>query len=293
MASHRLALHGTGPAPARRARGSVAPPDAHAGRLQYTPGWGSLGTVTVAILAIIFSARYNRRTLALNAQNRADSRGDVLRQELAQWLTLVSEIEWLCGDLLNRIREINIPSNPSEVVDDAEILRRARRLRSVVGQELSTPLRNYDTQRTQIHMLTADPIIMGNMHLITQAIIGKRQILANPLNTIQTHANRTPADQQRQRQNYTMAVLFAPMLDHQYTRQITASRGDITNHIIARFNPAAFGTAAQVIRAYPDVLGGLQPTTVIIPPQQSQQPPQRPPQPPQPPPPGSPAGDGE
>jgi hypothetical protein len=74
------------------------------------------------------------------------------------------------------------------------------------------------------------------------------------------------------------------MQDRQYTRQITASRGDITNYIIARFNPAAFGTAARVIRNYPDVLRGLQPTSVIIPPQQPQQPQQ-----PEPPPPSAPA----
>jgi hypothetical protein len=175
----------------------------------YTPGWGSLGTITVAVLAIILSALYNRRTLrqsraiadatlALNTQQRADSRGGVLRQELARWLTLVSEIEWLCGDLLRRIREMNIPRDANDTLDDAEISRRARALRSAVGQELSTPLTNYDTQRTQIHMLTADEIIVTNMHFITQAIIGKRQILINLIDTVQIHANRTPDEQQRE-----------------------------------------------------------------------------------------------
>jgi hypothetical protein len=226
---------------------------------------------------------YNRRTLrqsraiadatlALNTQQRADSRGDVLRQELARWLTLVSEIKWLCGDLLRRIREINIPKDANDTLDDAEISRRARALRSAVGQELSTPLTNYDTQRTQIHMLTADEVIVTNMHFITQAIVGKRQILMNLINTVQIHANRTPDEQQQEHQNYVLAVLFAPMQDHQYTRQITASRGDITNYIIARFNPAAFGTATRVIRNYPDVLGSLQPMSVIIPPQQPEPP---------------------
>ena len=205
----------------------------------------------------------------------------------------MSEIEWLCGDLLRRIREINIPRDANDTLDDAEIARRARALRSAIGQELSTPLRNYDTQRTQIHMLTADQIILTNIHLITQAIIGKRQLLINLITTVQIHFNRTPDEQQQEHQNFVLTVLFAPAQDYQYTRQITASRGDITNYIIARFNPAALGTAARVFRNYPDVLGALGPTSVIIPPHQQQpQPPQQP-EPPEPSAPLSPVDGGE
>ena len=152
----------------------------------YTGGWGSLGTIAVAVLAIISSALYNRRTLrqarviaddtlALTRQQRADTRGDVLRTELARWLTVVSAIEWACADLLRRTREINVQTDENETIDDAEIIRRARQLKSAVSQELSGPLGNYNTQLTQIRMLTADEIVLTNIHFITQSINGKRR----------------------------------------------------------------------------------------------------------------------
>lgn len=75
----------------------------------YTDGWGSLGAIVVAILAIIVSAWFNRRTLqqsrilgdetiSVTKQQRADLRSDVLRKELAQWLTMVSQVETVCGN---------------------------------------------------------------------------------------------------------------------------------------------------------------------------------------------------
>jgi hypothetical protein len=254
----------------------------------YTQGWGSLGTITVAVLAIISSALYNRRTLrqaraigdntlALARQQRADTRGDVLRTELSRWLTVVSEIERSCAELLRRTREINLQRDENDALDAAEIYRRARELKSAVRQELSEALTNYDTQRTQIQMLTADEIIATNIHLITQAMIGKIQNLNKLIDTLLFHANRTPDEQQREHQNFMVAALFAPAQDHQYTRQITASRGDLINYIIARFNPAAVGTVARVIRNYPNVLQQLRPTSVIVPPPQPQQPQQPPP----------------
>lgn len=267
----------------------------------YTEGWGSLGTIAVAVLAIISSALYNRRTLrqarviaddtlALTRQQRADTRGDVLRTELARWLTVVSAIEWTCADLLRRTREINVQTDENETIDDAEIIRRARQLKSAVSQELSGPLGNYNTQLTQIRMLTADEIVLTNIHFITQSINGKIQILNTLIDTVFIHASRTHEEQQREHQNFVVAVLFAPAQDIQYNRQITVSRTDLINYIVASFNPAAVGTAARVLRNYPNVLQRLQPTSIVIPSQQQPppQPPQEQPQP-QPPPPSAPA----
>ena len=91
----------------------------------YTQGWGSLGTITVAVLAIISSALYNRRTLrqaraiaddtlALATQQRADTRGDVLRTELARWLTVVSEIERTFAELFRRTSETNLQTDEND-----------------------------------------------------------------------------------------------------------------------------------------------------------------------------------
>lgn len=170
----------------------------------YTEGWGSLGTITVAILAIIVSALYNRRTLALATQQRTDTRGDVLRTELAAWLTLVGEIEWTCADLLRRIRQMTVKTDENDTLDDAEVIRRARKLKSSVRQELSEPLRNYNTQLAQIQMLTADEIIVTNIHFITQAMTGKTQLLDRWIDMVINHANRTPEEQQQRRQNYLL-----------------------------------------------------------------------------------------
>ncbi len=272
----------------------------------YTEGWGNLGTITVAAIAIISSALYNRRTLrqaraiadatlALTRRQRADTRGDVLRTELSRWLTVVSEIERTFAELFRRTWETNRHLQTDEndnPLDAAEIRRRVSKLKSAVSQELSGPLTNYDTQRTQIHMLTADEIIVTNMHFITQAIIGKRQNLNKLIDTLHVNANRTPDEEQR---DFLGAMILAPAQDHQYNRQITASRGDLINHVIASFNPAAVRTAARVIRNYPDVLQQLQPTSVIVPQPQPQpqpqprQPPPPQPQPPQPPPLSAPA----
>jgi hypothetical protein len=75
----------------------------------YTPGWGFLATIVFGIGALAVAALTLRQaraiaddTLALARQQRADMRGDVLRTELARWLTVVSEIERTCAELLRR-----------------------------------------------------------------------------------------------------------------------------------------------------------------------------------------------
>jgi hypothetical protein len=268
----------------------------------FTMGWGSLGTITVAVLAIGVSARYNRRTLrqsraiadttlALNVQQRADSRGDVLRQELARWLTLVSQIEQTCAELLRRILNTNIQTYENgDPLDAAEIHARLRELTPVVRQALSEPLTAYDTQRLQIHMLNSDETVLTNIHFITQAIIGKRQILNGLIDVLHRNADLTPEEQQQNPHAGFIATTFAAAQDHQYTRQINVARGDLTYYVTSRLNPEAVGTVERVLQQWPDVLERLGPTHVWFPNQQVQQQQQ-----PEPPPsgPASPAGDGE
>ena len=107
------------------------------------------------------------------------------------------------------------------------------------------------------------------------------------IDTVFIHASRTPEEQKREHQNFVLAVLFAPAQDIQYNRQITVSRTDLINYIVASFNPAAVGTAARVFRNYPNVLQRLQPISVFIPQQQQPPPPQPPQEQPQPPPPSA------
>ncbi|MUL46484.1 hypothetical protein FZI85_07870 [Mycobacterium sp. CBMA293] len=248
----------------------------------YTDGWGSLGTITVAILAILVSARYNRRTLGqaraigdatvdVMRKQRADQRSDVLRTELARWLTVVSEIERAAADMLRRIHGLNLAhDNPGGSLDIAEIDRRVSEVKSAVRESISEPLANYATQGTQIQMLTADEGVLANMHFITQAIVGKTQNLNSLIDTIHTYAKQTPDEQRQERLNYTFASVLAAAQDYQYTRQINASRSDLINHVMGRFNPAAVETVARVNRKYPNVLQELQPMSIIRPQPQSQ-----------------------
>jgi hypothetical protein len=95
----------------------------------YTPGWGFLATIVFGIGTLVVARQTLRQaraiaddTLALNRQQRADTRGDVLRVELARWLTVVSEIEQTCAELLSRTEQTNLQKDENDnPLDAAEI----------------------------------------------------------------------------------------------------------------------------------------------------------------------------
>ncbi|WP_131832406.1 hypothetical protein [Mycobacteroides abscessus] len=239
----------------------------------------------MAILAILTSAWYNRRTLrqarvlgdgtiAVTKQQRADLRYDVLRKELAQWLTMVSEVERACGELLRRLQEIDSHTefDGSPLIEFVDVGGPSiGALHSIVGRAIAEPMTNLTTQGIQIQMLTADYTVLANVHLITQAIVGKIQNLYELLNKVSRYAKLTP-DERESEDEFIMSVTFAVAQDYQYTRQIRVSRSDLMAHIIQRFNPAAVEALARVHREYPDVIGGLQPTNIWGPPQPQSQP---------------------
>ncbi|NKZ13654.1 hypothetical protein HGA11_22000 [Mycolicibacterium septicum DSM 44393] len=54
----------------------------------YTPGWGALGTITVAVIAVLFNLRSNRRTLRLSGEQFTKSQSHaqaVLDTSIAQF----------------------------------------------------------------------------------------------------------------------------------------------------------------------------------------------------------------
>ncbi|UXA05707.1 hypothetical protein KXD96_22805 [Mycobacterium sp. SMC-2] len=77
---------------------------------QWTPGWGNLFTVMVAVAAIAVSAWYNRRTLrGANekfVQGRIDARNDKLRAELAAYLSDLDECRLQSRKLGKFMREL-------------------------------------------------------------------------------------------------------------------------------------------------------------------------------------------
>lgn len=249
----------------------------------YTDGWGNLGTIAVAILAILASAWYNRRTLrqarvlgdatiSLTKQQRADLRYDVLRKELSQWLTMVSEVERACGELLRRLQEIDSHTEygGSPLVEFVDVGGPSiGALHSIVGQAIFEPMTNLTTQGIQIQMLTADYTVLANIHLITQGINGKVQNLYALLGNASKHANLT-SDEKANDNEYLMSAVLAIAQDYQYTRQIAVSRADLMAYVIRRFNPAAVGALARVYQEFPDVIGNLQPTSIFRPQPQSQ-----------------------
>lgn len=244
----------------------------------YTAGWGSFGTITVAILALITSAWYNRRTLrqsralgdasiALARQQRTDLRSDVLRKELAQWLTMVSEVERVCGELLRRLQNVDsttdFEASPLfHVVDVGGPSVGA--MHSIIGQTLAEPMTNLNSQTIQLQMLTADYSVLVNVHFIMEAIRGKIQGLYALSQMANSSAVASPYESAGG-EPYYLAAMMAMMQDHQYTRQIVWSRTDLMSHIIQRFNPAAVGALQRVYREHPDVIGHLQPTNILRP----------------------------
>lgn len=245
----------------------------------YTDGWGSLGAIVVAILAIIVSAWFNRRTLqqsrilgdetiSVTKQQRADLRSDVLRKELAQWLTMVSQVETVCGELLRRLQHVDPSTDFKEgsplfhVVDVGGPSVGA--LHSIIGQALAEPMTNLNSQTIQIQMLTADYSVLVNVHFVMEAIRGKIQGLYALSEKAKTSTGESPYES-TDGEPYYLAAMMAMMQDYQYTRQIVWARTDLMAHIIRRFNPAAVGALERVYREHPDVVGHLQPTNILRP----------------------------
>ncbi|TQR85671.1 hypothetical protein D8S82_15145 [Mycobacterium hodleri] len=242
----------------------------------YTDGWGSFGTIVVAVLAILVSAWYNRRTLrqsqvlgaasiTVTRQQRADLRYDVLRKELAQWLTMVSQVETVCGELLRRLQNVdpNTDFGGSPLFHVVDVGGPSvGGLHSIIGQALAEPMTNLNSQTIQIQMLTADYSVLVNVHFITQAIYGKVQGLYALLEKAKRSAGASPHESTG-REPYYLTAMMAMMQDYQYTRQIVWSRTDLMAHIIRRFNPAAVGALERVYREHPDVIGDLQPTNIM------------------------------
>lgn len=101
-------------------------------------------------------------------------------------------------------------------------------------------------------MLTADYSILVNLHFITQAIIGKVQLLYG------LAANATV----NQNSDDTFAIFMIIAQDYQFTRQIRWAQADLMKHVIQRFNPKAVGALQRVWREHPDVIGFNQPLSV-------------------------------
>ena len=245
----------------------------------YTDGWGSLGTITVATIAILASIWYNRRTLgqaqtlgsatiAITNQQRTDLRYDVLRKEISQWLTMVSEVERVCGELVRRLQEIDSIDDygGSPLVEFVDVDGPSiGALHSLIGRNIHEPMTNLTTQGIQIQMLTSEYSVLVNMHLITQALIGKIQNLYAMPEKVRKNANSPAGDCS----NF-FPVFLAIAQDYQYTRQINVSRADLMAYVIRRFNPAAVGALVRVHREFPDVIGNLQPTGIFEAPQAPQ-----------------------
>lgn len=144
----------------------------------WSPGWGNLFTVVVALAAVGVSAWFNRKTLA-NAQHqfaetRKDARTDKLRTEIIAYVAALGE------RLTQRrkiVRVLDEWTRELGQVDVADLPRVQKNAEAIVAEHTSDVYRRINGHAFAIQMLTDDPEIGWPVTRI-QLAIGEEERLA-------------------------------------------------------------------------------------------------------------------
>lgn len=133
----------------------------------WTPGWGSLFTVAVAVAAIAVGAFYNRRTLQRAErhfeQARHDARDDKLRAEISAFLLAVSERSAMDKIYRARLEE----ARHSEGLEHQPS---PRYMQSLIEETVGTVHNRLAVHSFSIRMLTVESRITAPVHQIEQAV---------------------------------------------------------------------------------------------------------------------------
>jgi hypothetical protein len=142
----------------------------------WTPGWGNLFTVAVAIIAIGVSAWFNLRTLRSAdkkfQQGRIDARNDKLRGDIAAFMDAVGERASQLDVFTHRINELvkaYLPDNPPGALAQFQ-----QSSKAVLSETLSDAYRRTATHTFAINILTDDPGILDHVNRI-QGVVGAEQ----------------------------------------------------------------------------------------------------------------------
>lgn len=149
----------------------------------YTPGWGALATVTVALLALVVSTWFNVRTLRRSSEQlsqasrqfrqlRDDNLTDKLRVEIAGLLAAMNERDWR---IAVAERQMNAIRDPGDTSTERGIAELDLALKAVVAEHL-TPmhLRAFNHLFT-MELLTDDPTLAAKARELSQLLDEDRE----------------------------------------------------------------------------------------------------------------------
>lgn len=142
---------------------------------QWTPAWGNLATVTVAIVAIAVSAWFNRRTLrraaAQFSQQRRDDLNEALRKEIADLSSAVTARVYQAYVMLKQLDELikSLEAEADSLSDDEIRERGLSGGRALLAQHILPVYNDIDRHATTVRMLTHDQEITGHAERITKA----------------------------------------------------------------------------------------------------------------------------
>jgi hypothetical protein len=139
--------------------------------------WGNIATVTVAIVAIIVSARFNvptlRRSAAQFQHQRRDARDDKLRAEVAALLVALGERGTQHNNAFTRLVAF-VNALDLENLSDDELQEPARIARTIAYEEMADVYRRISMHGMTIHMLTNDRAITGPIEGIQAALVAEQ-----------------------------------------------------------------------------------------------------------------------
>ena len=136
----------------------------------YTPGWGALGTVTVAVIALITGVAFNivtlRRAKTYATQSRQDAKVDKLRTELATYISDIEECRRQSRKLGQRLTELSQAALDSDSLADDYKANSQRAF-----QEIMSDIHDRLAIRSLVlMMLTADEEILRRVSRIEKVI---------------------------------------------------------------------------------------------------------------------------
>ncbi|WAC93567.1 hypothetical protein [Mycobacterium sp. Aquia_213] len=151
----------------------------------YTPGWGALGTVSVAALAVGVNILTNRRTLrasqkSLNTsvaqfrQVREDARVDKLRIEVIGLINALAERKTRLDVAINRIDQaIGTIDRTDNLASD--LVRVDRSMRAIMASEYWDVYGRCSAHATAIRLLTNDDAILKLVNEIQTIVARERE----------------------------------------------------------------------------------------------------------------------
>jgi hypothetical protein len=143
----------------------------------YTPGWGALGTVTVAIIALIASATFNvitlRRASRQAREGRRDARNDRLRGEVAGLFNALAERQGKHMIMAHRLREFAnsapVTGTPAQIsIFQSSVTTSYREL-------VDAPYREIVTRCFAVSLVTKDDNLVGLTDSLRKIIESERK----------------------------------------------------------------------------------------------------------------------